>query len=323
VVKGSWGREQSYARRAAGKPALALASWVTRDAGEKLAALAGKSVDELLRASESRDFRPIPLGIRIKGVLPTTLREQDTRNVAALVEGSDPKLKSEVVIYSAHWDHLGIGLPVDGDRIYNGAIDNATGCGILLELARAWAALPQKPRRSALFLAVTAEEAGLRGSEYYGLHPLVPISKTALALNYDALYPLGRVKDVVVAGAERTTVWPLVQQIARRVELAIKPDPRPEQGSYFRSDHFSFAQAGIPAFSIERGTEFAGRPVDYAQKWFEGFNSKSYHQPSDEFQEDWDFTALQQAAQFGMLIGLDVANQDGLPDWRPGDSFHR
>ena len=323
VVKGSWGREQSFTRRAAGEPALALASWVTRDAGEKLLALTGRSVDELLKASESRDFRPIPLGIRIRGVLPTRLREQDTRNVAALVEGSDPKLADEVVIYLAHWDHLGIGLPVNGDNIYNGAIDNATGCAILLELARAWAALPQKPRRSALFLAVTAEEAGLRGSEYYGRHPLVPIAKTALALNYDALYPLGRVKDVVVAGAERTTVWPLVQQIARRTELAIKPDPRPEQGSYFRSDHFSFARAGIPAFSIERGTEFAGRPADYAQKWFEKFNTKSYHQPSDEFQEDWDFTALEQAAQFGMLIGLEVANQNGLPDWRPGDSFHR
>jgi Zn-dependent M28 family amino/carboxypeptidase len=323
VVRGSWGREQSFTRRAPGEPALALASWATRDAGERLLGLAGKSVDELLSSSESRDFRPIPLGIHIKGVLPTKLREQDTRNVAAMVEGSDPKLKSEVVIYSAHWDHLGIGMPVNGDSIYNGAIDNATGCGILLELAHAWAALPQKPRRSVIFLAVTAEEAGLRGSEYYGTHPLVPVSKTALALNYDALYPLGRVKDVVVAGAERTTIWPLVQQIAKRVDLAIKPDPRPEQGTYFRSDHFSFAKAGIPSFSIERGTEFAGHPPEYSQKWFEEFNSKSYHQPSDEFKEDWDFTALRQAAQFGMLIGLDVANQDALPNWRKGDSFHR
>jgi len=134
---------------------------------------------------------------------------------------------------------------------------------------------------------------------------------------------LGRVKDVVVAGAERTTAWPQVQQIARRVNLEIKPDPRPEQGSYFRSDHFSFAKAGIPAFSIERGTEFAGKPKEYSQKWFEDFNKNHYHQPSDQFQEDWDFTALQQAAQFGMLIGLEVANQDALADWRKGDSFHR
>ena len=323
VVRGSWGREQTFTKRGANEPALALQSWVTREAGQKLLALAGKNVEELLQAADSRDFRPIPLGIRIKGVLPTRLKDVETRNVAAMVEGSDPKLKSEIVIFSAHWDHLGIGRPVNGDSIYNGAIDNATGCGILLELARAWAALPQKPRRSALFLAVTAEEDGLRGSEYYGRHPLIPAAKTSLALNYDALYPLGRVKDVVVAGAERTTAWPQVQQIARRVSLEIKPDPRPEQGSYFRSDHFSFAKAGIPAFSIERGTEFSGKPKEYSEKWFEDFNRNHYHQPSDQFQEDWDFTALQQAAQFGMLIGLDVANQDALVDWRKGDSFHR
>jgi Zn-dependent M28 family amino/carboxypeptidase len=323
VVRGSWGREQPFVARAAGEPVLSLAAWVTRDAGEKLLGLAGRNVDDLLRASADRNFRPVPLGIRISGVIPSQMRQLDTRNVAAIVPGSDPKLKDEVVIYSAHWDHLGIGMPVNGDTIYNGAIDNATGCALLLELARAWAALPQKPRRSALFLAVTAEEGGLRGSGYYGTHPLVPVSKTSIALNYDALYPLGRVKDVVVAGAERTTAWPLVQQIAKRVELAIKPDPRPEQGSYFRSDHFSFAKAGIPAFSIERGTEFAGKAPGYAEKWFEEFNSRHYHQPSDEFHEDWDFTALEQAARFGMLIGIEVANQDKLVDWRKGDSFHR
>jgi Zn-dependent M28 family amino/carboxypeptidase len=323
VVRGSWGREESVVKRAPGEPALALASWVTREAGGQLLGMAGKTVDELLKAADTRGFRPMPLGIRIRGVLHTKLREQDTRNVAAMVEGSDPKLKDEVVIFSAHWDHLGIGLAVDGDTIYNGAIDNATGCGLLLELARAWAALPQKPRRSALFLAVTAEEAGLRGSEYYGQHPLVPLNKTALAINYDALYPLGRVKDVGVDGAERTTVWPLVQQLAQRAELTIKPDPRPEQGSYFRSDHFSFAKAGIPAFSIEAGSEFAGKPAGFADNWFAEFNAKHYHQPSDEFHEAWDFTALGQAAEFGLSIGIDVANQDGLPDWRKGGSFHR
>jgi Zn-dependent M28 family amino/carboxypeptidase len=323
VVRGSWGRENPYVARAAGEPALALAAWVTREAGDKLLALAGKTVDGLLQASESKSFRPIPLGIRISGAIPSKIRQLDTRNVAAIAPGSDPKLKDEVVIFSAHWDHLGLGMPVNGDSIYNGAIDNATGCAILLELARAWTALPQKPRRSALFLAVTAEEGGLRGSEYYGTHPLYPVSKTSLALNFDALYPLGRVKDVVVAGAERTTAWPLIQAIAKRSQLAIKPDPRPEQGSYFRSDHFSFAKAGIPAFSIERGTEFAGKPAGFTEQWFSDFNAKHYHQPSDEFREDWDFTALEQAARFGMLIAIDVANQEKLVDWRKGDSFHR
>src|SRR5262249_51007132 len=190
VVRGSWGREQSFTRRAQGEPALSLASWVTRDGGEKLLALSGHSVDELLKAAESRDFKPIPLGLKVNAILPTKLREQNTRNVAGMVEGSDSRLKSEVVLYSAHWDHLGIGEPVKGDSIYNGALDNATGCAIILEMARAWASLPQKPRRSALFLAVTAEEDGLRGSEYYGAHPLFPAAKTALAINYDMLFPI-------------------------------------------------------------------------------------------------------------------------------------
>ncbi|HJT89357.1 MAG TPA: M28 family peptidase, partial [Bryobacteraceae bacterium] len=174
VVRSSWGREDSQVKLASGENALAFQGWVTREAGEKLVALSGKTVEGLLAASDSRDFRPIPLGIRIRGNIPSKIRPLATRNVAALVEGSDPQLKNEVVIFSAHWDHLGIGDPVRGDRIYNGAIDNATGCAILLELARAWAALPQKPRRSALFLSVTAEEGGLRGSEYYAGHPLFP-----------------------------------------------------------------------------------------------------------------------------------------------------
>jgi len=228
-----------------------------------------------------------------------------------------------VVVFSAHWDHFGIGTPVNGDNIYNGAIDNATGCAILLELARAWAALPQKPRRSALFLSVTAEEGGLKGSEYYAAHPLAPAGKTAIDLNYDALYPFGRAKDVVITGAERTTVFALAQQIARRMNLEVSPDAQPAAGHYFRSDHFSFAHAGIPAFSIGRATMFAGKPADFGEKAYQEYNSKHYHQPSDEFQADWDFTALQQAAEYGFLLGREIANQDRLPDWRAGEQFHR
>ena len=321
VVRNSWGREQPFVKLAPGEPALSLAGWITRDAGEKLLAMAGHTVDELLAASESRGFRPIPLGVRIRGVLPAALRELDTRNVAAAIPGSDPKLKSEAVIFTAHWDHLGIGEPVNGDAIYNGAVDNATGCGILLELARAWAALPEKPRRSALFLSVTAEEGGLRGSEYYASHSIFAARKTAVDLNYDAILPYGRTRDVVVTGAERTTLWPLVQQIARRMDMVIKPDPRPEQGSYFRSDHFSLAHVGIPAFSIEQGTDYLGKPADYGTRLFEEYNSKHYHQPSDEYHVDWDFSGLEQVARFGFLIGIEAANQDQLPGWQPGDAF--
>ncbi len=323
VVRNSWGGESPFVKLGPDQKALALQGWITREAGEKLLALAGKTVDELLAASEKRDFKPIDLGIQIRGHLTSRIRDLETRNVAAMVAGSDPKLKDEVVIYSAHWDHFGVGAPVNGDAIYNGAIDNATGCAVLLEMARAWAALPQKPKRSALFLAVTAEEGGLRGSEYYATHPLVPPSKTALALNYDALYPWGRAQDVVITGAERTTVYALAQQIAKRLNLTVSEDAQPGAGHYFRSDHFSFAHAGIPAFSIEHATEFAGKPAGFGAKANEEYNSKHYHQPTDEFQEDWDFTALQQAAEYGFLLGKDVANQDQLPGWRAGDQFHR
>jgi Zn-dependent M28 family amino/carboxypeptidase len=321
VVRNSWGGEQPFVKLAPGAPALAIAGWMTQEAGERLLAMAGHSVGELLKASDSRDFRPIPLGIRMRGMLPSRIRELETRNVAAVVPGSDPKLKSEAVIFTAHWDHLGVGMPVNGDPIYNGAIDNATGCGVLIELARAWAALPEKPRRSAVFLSVTAEEGGLRGSEFYGTHPLFPPGKTAVDLNYDAIFPFGRTRDVVVSGAERTTLWPVVQQIARRMNLVIKPDPRPEQGSYYRSDHFSLARVGIPAFTIGEGSEFLGRPADYGREVFEEYNSKHYHRPSDEYHEDWDFSGLEEMARFGFLIGLEAANQDRLPSWRPGDEF--
>jgi len=323
VVRSSWGRENPYVKLGPNEKALSLQGWVTREAGEKLLGLANHTVDELLKAADRPDFKPIALGIQIRGHLPTKVREMDTRNVAAIIPGSDPKLKDEAVIYSAHWDHLGIGEPVNGDKIYNGAIDNATGCAILLELARVWGSMPQKPRRSALFLAVTAEEGGLRGSEYYATHPLIPPAKTSIALNYDGLSPWGKVKDLVMTGAERTNALPLAQSLTKRLGLEITPDAHPEAGHYFRSDHFSFAKVGIPAFSIGTGDEFAGNPAGYGKQLAEQYNDKNYHQPSDEFHADWDFTALQQAAQFGLLLGVDVANQPRLVGWRPGDQFHR
>ena len=323
VVRNSWGKESAFVKLAPGGKALAFQGWLTRDAGERLLGLAGKHVDDLLAASEKPDFKPVPLGIQIRMHVASKVRPLDSRNVAAVIPGSDPALREQAVIFSAHWDHLGIGEPVNGDTIYNGAIDNATGCAILLELARVWGSLPQKPKRTAVFLAVTAEEAYLRGSEYYASMPLVPLSRTAIDLNYDALYPFGRAADVVVTGAERTTVFPLAQQIAKRLNLAIAEDAQPEAGHYFRSDHFAFARAGVPAFSIGHASEFAGKPAGFGEQAYQEYNRKHYHQPSDEFQEDWDFTALAQAAEFGFLLGRDIANQDKLPDWKPGGQFHR
>ena len=321
VVRSSWGKEDPQLKLAPGQPALAFAGWLSKDAGEKLAALAGKNVDELLQAANSRDFRPIPLGIRIRGNIPTRIRQIESRNVVATIPGSDPSLESEAVVFSAHWDHLGIGPPVHGDSIYNGAVDNATGCAMLIELARAWAKLEHKPRRSAIFLAVTAEEAGMRGSEYYAEHPVIALGKTALNLNFDGFFPFGRTKDLETTGAERTTIWPAVQEAARRMEVTIKPDAHPEQGHYYRSDHFSLAHAGVPAFSINQGTDYYGKPPGYGEKIFDEYNDKHYHQPSDEYHDNWDFAGMEEVAHFAFLIGTTVANQDKLPTWKPGDEF--
>ena len=321
VVSGSWNREASQLRLKPGENGLKLAAWISQGAGARLMASTGKTLDQLLQFSNQKDFRPIPLGIPIQGHFPVKVREIESRNVVGRVTGSDAQLRSQAVVYSAHWDHLGIGIPVNGDKIYNGAVDNATGCGVVLEIARLWAQLPQKPKRSALFLFVTAEESGLLGSEYYGQHPEIPAGQTAADINYDALYPFGKTRDVSVTGAERTTLWPLVQRDAARMNLAIAPDPEPGQGFYYRSDHFSFARVGIPAFSVEQGTSYIGKPANFGKTIFEEYNAKHYHQPSDEYHESWDFTGMQQMANFGLTLGLDIVNLPNMPTWKPGDEF--
>jgi Zn-dependent M28 family amino/carboxypeptidase len=321
VVNGSWGKENEQLRLTASEKGLSFAGWVTQDAGTKLIANTGKSLDQLLALANQKDFSPIDLGVRIVGHIPVKLREFESRNVIGRVPGADPQMKSQAVLYTAHWDHLGIGAPVNGDNIYNGALDNASGCAVVLELARIWAALPQKPHRSGVFLFVTAEEAGLLGSEYYGEHPEIPAGQTAADLNFDMLSPFGTTEDVGVTGAERTTLWPLVQHDAQRMHLQIAADPEPEQGHYYRSDHFSLARVGIPSFSISPGTNYVGKPADFGQAAFVDFNAHRYHQPSDEYQEDWDVSGMEQLAQFGLMLGLDIANMPKLPTWKTGDEF--
>lgn len=320
VVRSSWGREDPQVKNAPGEADLAFAGWVTSAASEKLT---GRAAAELLKMADTRGFKPFSLNVRVRGSARSALREIETYNIAGMIPGSDPKLKEEAVVFSAHWDHLGVGEAVNGDTIRNGAVDNATGCGMLLEMARAWAALGVKPRRSAIFLAVTAEEGGLRGSEYYGQHPAIPAAKTALNLNFDSFFPFGKTRDVQVTGAERTTVWPAVQEAARRMQLTIRPDARPEAGHYYRSDHFSMARVGIPAFSINAGTEFAGMAAGEGAKIHEAYNAKSYHQPSDEYKDDWNFAGMEQMAQFGLLIGINVANDPRMPTWVAGDEFRK
>jgi Zn-dependent M28 family amino/carboxypeptidase len=321
VVKSSWGKEDPQVKLAPGGSALAFAGWVSKAGGEELLKLAGYSVDELLKKADQRGFQPIPLGIRIGGTITAKVRPIQTANVAAMVPGSDPALSQEAVVFSAHWDHLGVGDPVNGDRIYNGAVDNASGCGVLIEIARAWAGLRNRPKRSAVFVAVTAEESGLRGAEVYAGRPVFPMGKTALNLNFDSFFPFGRVRDVVVNGAERTSVYPVVEQVARRFSLSIKPDPRPEQGHYYRSDHFAFAKAGVPAFSVNMGDDYIGKDNTAGPQLLFEYNAKSYHQPSDEYKESWDLGGAEQMGRFGFTVGLTVANQTAMPGWRDGDEF--
>jgi Zn-dependent M28 family amino/carboxypeptidase len=321
VVRNSWSKEDPQMKLEPNSNALAFAGWVTQAAGERLLSLSGHSVDSLLKAADSRDFKPIPLGITVRGNLTAKLRQIESRNILGMVQGSDPRLRSEYVMYSAHWDHLGVALPVNGDSIYNGAIDNATGVGVVLETARVFASLRQAPRRSMLFAFWTAEESGLRGAEYYSHHPLAPAEKTAVNINFDALFPSARTRDIVLTGAERTSLWPMAQQAAKQFDLEIAPDPRPEQGSYYRSDHFMMARIGVPAFKIGLGTKIVGKSEEFASSEFAEYNTKRYHQPSDEFNENWDFASLEYAARYGFTIGLNAANLEAMPRWNIGDEF--
>jgi Zn-dependent M28 family amino/carboxypeptidase len=309
-------------QREPGQPALAFAGWLSRRGGDKLLALAGLTVDDALKQADRRGFKAIPLGVRLKGHIPTTVQKIVTRNVIGLVEGSDPVLKSEAVLFSAHWDHLGVGKAgIGSDDIYNGALDNATGCAILLELARLWAKQDPRPKRSAVFLATTAEESGLLGAFYYAQHPTVPLGKTALNLNFDTVHPLGVPESVIVSGAERTTAWPLVQEIARRHKLAIEPDKLAHLGFFYRSDHFALARGGVPAFSVFPGEKIQGKPADYARKATEKYIAEVYHTPRDEFHEDWDFRGYPVLLRFASDIARELANAPALPTWAAGDEF--
>jgi Zn-dependent M28 family amino/carboxypeptidase len=309
-------------KRDPGEPALAFAGWLTRAAGDRLLGLSGHTVDEALKSADTKGFKPFSLGVNLKGRMATRLDKIVSNNVVGKVEGSDPKLKDEAVIFTAHWDHLGVGRAVVGDSIYNGAADNGTGCGILLELARAWAALSPRPKRSAIFLSVTAEEKGLLGSKYYAQNPVGPLDKTALDINFDMILPLGVPESVVVTGADRTTAWPTVKAAAAKHHLEIEEDQRAHLGIFYRSDHFSMARAGVPAFSIGTGMKIKGKPADFARQAIQEFNDKRYHSPQDEVRPDWDYSGLAVLGAFALDVARDIANADRLPTWNPGDEFH-
>jgi Predicted aminopeptidases len=322
VVSNSWGGENSFMKNKPGAPALRFAGWVTEQVARDLFKAAGQDLDALTQAASSRDFQPVPLGVKLTGSIASKLRSFNTTNVMAKRPGGDPKLRAEAILYSAHHDHLGIG-PADksGDTIYNGALDNASGCAVLLEMARVWAQRMPTPKRSIYFAAVAAEEQGLIGSAYLGQNPPVSSGRIALGMNYDMIPELGRVRDVNMNGIERTTFYPTALRITKALGLTIIPDPEPEQGHYYRSDHFSFGKVGIPAFSIDPGHDVVGKPAGFGAQWSTDFRANHYHQPSDQFDPKWDWSEAMQMAELGIWMGWDAANAATMPNWKEGDEF--
>ena len=322
VVRNSWGGESSFLQDEK-DPKLKSAGWIQLEVARKLAQAAGMDLDAMLKDATSRSFKPVELPVRVQETIVSHVRPFSSRNVVAKVAGSDSSLRDQAIIYTAHYDHLGIHPDEPGDNIYNGAADNATGCGILLESARAFAGAKQKPKRTVFFSAVTAEEQGLLGSKYLGEHPPVPARNISLDLNYDDVQPFGEPEQAVISGAERTTVYPLVQQVARDFDLSIQPDALPQAGHYYRSDHFSFARVGVPAFSVNQGVLFKGHDAAWGEEKEKDYVAHRYHQPSDEYKPDMDFTGDAKMAKFGFAIGWEVADLPHLIGWQPGDEFEK
>jgi Zn-dependent M28 family amino/carboxypeptidase len=302
---------------------VAMEGWLTLDAAKKLFTASGRDFDALKKFAATRDFRPADLGAKASFTIDSTLRNVDSRNVAALLPGSDPKLRSEYLVYTAHWDHLGRDERLKGDQIYNGAADNAGGTAVLLELAQAYHALPiaQQPRRSILFLSVTAEEKGLLGSRYYAQNPLYPLTQTVANINMDGANQFGPTSDMETVGFGASTLDDLAIAAAKAQGRDMKPEAHPERGSYYRSDHFEFAKVGVPAYYGKSGKLFIGQPADYGEKLINDYIAHDYHQVSDEVKPDWTFEGAAQDTEFLMQIGLHVANDPKWPEWKPGNEF--
>jgi Zn-dependent M28 family amino/carboxypeptidase len=322
VVRNSNSGEKSYLKLD-GTPRLKAAAWIQLEVARNLFSPAGLDLDKVMAAANSHDFKPVPLGVRLSAHMTSKVRPFESNNVIAVLPGANAILKNEGVMYTAHYDHLGIRPDMPGDNIYNGAMDNATGCGILMEIARAYAGAAEKPHRSIYFASVTAEEQGLLGSEYLGKHPPIPAGKISLDLNYDDVRPLGAAEEVEVSGAERTTFYPAVQTTAQDFRFQIRPDARPEAGHYYRSDHFSLARVGIPAFSINEGMKFKGHDEAWGLAQDADYTAHHYHQPSDEYHPGMDYTSDAAMARFGLALGWDAANQARLVGWKKSDEFER
>ncbi|HVF56123.1 MAG TPA: M28 family metallopeptidase [Pyrinomonadaceae bacterium] len=322
VVKGSWGQENFDIQTPdKNMSRVGVESWITLARAKELFAATGQDFDALKKAAVSRDFRPVALNARLNVELKNNLREVQSQNVVARLEGSDAKLRDEYVVFTAHWDHLGRNDKLQGDQIFNGALDNASGVAALLELAEAYAKLPVAPKRSIIFLAVTAEEKGLLGAKYYATHPLYPLQRTLANINMDGVNQWGRTKDIVIVGDGNTTLDDLTREAANMQGRAVKSDPEPEKGFYYRSDHFEFAKEGVPALYIDTGTEFIGKSAEYSRQKRDEYTKNDYHKPSDEVKPDWDLSGAVEDAQLLFTIGYTIAQGDRYPEWKPGTEF--
>jgi Zn-dependent M28 family amino/carboxypeptidase len=302
-------------------PPIAVRGWITDPAATALLAQAGLNLAQLRKQAESRDFKPIATGITIDAHFDNTVNRMKSENVVGVVRGSDPKLRNEYVVYSAHWDHLGIGPPdARGDSIYNGALDNASGVADILAVAHSAVQSP-KPRRSQIFLFVTAEESGLLGSQYYGEHPTVPVANVIANLNVDGGNLLGRVRDLNVLGYNKSSLGTSLATMIRADGMRITPEAHPERGLFYRSDHFSLAKVGIPSISIGGGTDFVGKTKEWGLQQDEDYTAHRYHQPSDEYKPDFDLTGAVQLSELVQRFGVMLANSPSVPTWNADAEF--
>ncbi len=322
VVRNSWSGEQfGLSAPDRNMNRAAVEGWLSLPAAQALFGDAGLNLDQLIAQAKSRDFKPVPLGMRARITIHNKLREVRSHNVIARLAGADPALRDSYVLYMAHWDHLGTDPSLPGDKIFHGAIDNASGVSALLEIARAFKQLPRPPARSLLFLATTAEEQGLLGSQYYAEHPLYPLARTALDINMDSLNVHGKTSDIVMIGKGNSTLDEVVQAAAQQQGRLVKPDPEPEKGFFYRSDHFNLAKQGVPSFDPDPGVDFLGRPPGWGMRMRNQYTEHDYHKPSDQIRPDWDMSGAVQDAQLFFLVGFRLANDPQMPQWKPGTEF--
>ncbi len=322
VIISSWAKE-NFEIDAADKNAGAvqIRSWITLDVAKKLLADCGQDFDALKKAAITKEFRPVALNAKANFDLKQTVRPLKSRNVVAKVEGSDAKLKDEWVIYSAHWDHLGKHDDLPGDKIFNGAADNASGVGGLLELATAFTKMKPASKRSVLFMATTAEEAGLLGAKFYAEHPLYPLEKTLADINMDGLSLWGKTRDIEDISFGNSDLDDMLAAAATKQSRVMNPNSQPEKGTFYRADNFEFSKVGLPSLYTGAGRDVIGKPPGFGQQKKDEYVAKHYHQPSDEVNPEWDLSGAAEDLRLLLDVGYQVANSDKLPEWKPGTEF--